>query len=193
MSRAVLSFARPSDSGRGAPINDCYEAHCTTAGGGRQQSRMNSRPTGHGLNVKSLLGVTKRKRPALLRAACDVAPRSALEPGTRGLTDYCGIARLRILRSDSVSQFPQIAACFCPESADRRAFCGTKSQPVSVPGRARPKSLSDRCRTGLGQCHLSRRTRSRRSRAATLPLPGDRFRPVAVWRTLEEKTFAGLA
>jgi hypothetical protein len=36
MSRAVLSFARPSDSGRRAPINDCYEAQCATTAVGRK-------------------------------------------------------------------------------------------------------------------------------------------------------------
>src|SRR5438067_572240 len=30
MSRTVLSFARPSDSGRREPINDCDEAQCAT-------------------------------------------------------------------------------------------------------------------------------------------------------------------
>ena len=38
MSRAVFSFARPSDSGRRAPINDCYETRCATTGVGRTLS-----------------------------------------------------------------------------------------------------------------------------------------------------------
>jgi hypothetical protein len=74
-----------------------------------------------------ILGHTwvRDKRGSAHNVLIDLAPRPEPEPASCGLTDYRGFAHLQIPRSNSVPQFPHIAAFFCPVSVIIRTSCGT--------------------------------------------------------------------
>ena len=92
----------------------------------------------HGLTTDTWVPRTQKglKRDCVdVRQPLDVfgSPTRARYPGTCGLTDYRGIARIQILTSDSLPQLAQIAARFRPERADGRDPCGTGMPPADRP------------------------------------------------------------
>jgi len=58
---------------------------------------------------------SKKERPASLRAAFSLAPRTGLEPGTCGLTDYRRLAQFQALRSFYVPQLPGVTSFSFPK------------------------------------------------------------------------------